>query len=92
MRELQRLLTRGLQKTAQLWPALQKASALVHEAAHLLANHHEQSGQAVREGYQTLLLKMRAQQASLGPLKGAITKFLKVTKSSWVTPQLSSPS
>lgn len=83
MRELQRLLTRGLQKTAQLWPALQKASALVHEAAHLLANHHEQSGQAVREGYQTLLLKMREQQASLGPLKGAITTFLKVTKSYW---------
>jgi hypothetical protein len=72
-----------LKETAPLWPALEKAYALVHEAAHLLANHEEQSGQAVRECYQAFLLRMREQQGTLGPLSGAITKFLKVTKSYW---------
>jgi hypothetical protein len=81
LRELQRLLMRGLKKTEALWPALAKAYALVHQAAHLLANHEEQSGQAVRERYQAFLLTMREQQASLGPLSGAITQFLKVTRS-----------
>src|SRR5256885_10480159 len=48
-----------------------------------LSNHDEQSGQAVRERYQTFLLRMGEQQACLGPLRGAISTFLKVTKSSW---------
>jgi hypothetical protein len=83
LRELQGLLVRGLKKTAQFWPALEKAYGLVHEAAHLLANHEEQNGQAVRERYQAFLLRMRQQQASLGPLQGAIDEFLKVTTSYW---------
>lgn len=78
---MQRLLLRGLKKTEHLWPALEKAYALVHQAAHVLANHEEESGQAVRERYQAVLLRMRAQQASLGPLSGAMTQCLKVTES-----------
>jgi len=72
-----------LKKTEALWPAIEKAYALVHQAAHVLANHEEESGQAVRERYQAVLLTMREQQASLGPLSGAITTFLKVTTSYW---------
>ena len=83
MRELQRLLVRALKKTEQVWPALSKAYALVHQAAHVLANHEEESSQAVRERYQALLGTMRQQQASLGPLSPAITTFLKVTRSYW---------
>ena len=83
MRELQRLLVRGLKKTEQVWPGLEKAYALVHQAAHVLANHEEESGQAVRERYQGVLLTMREQQASLGPLSPAISTFLKVTRSYW---------
>ncbi len=83
MRELQRLLLRGLKKTEQVWPGLEKAYALVHQAAHVLANHEEESGQAVRERYQGVLLTMREQQASLGPLSPAISTFLKVTRSYW---------
>ena len=83
MKELQRLLTRALKKTEALWPALEKAYDLVHQAAHLLANHDEQSGQAVRERYEAFLLTMREQQASLGSLGAAITEFLKVTTSYW---------
>jgi ABC-type transporter Mla subunit MlaD len=71
LRELQRLLTRGLKKTEHLWPALEKAYALVHQAAHVLANHEEDSSQTVRERYQAVLQTMREQQASLGPLSEA---------------------
>ena len=83
MRDLQRLLTRGLKKTEAFWPPLSTAYDFVHQAAHLLANHEEQSGQAVREQYQNFLLTMREQQKSLGPLSPAITTFLKVTESYW---------
>ncbi len=83
MRELHRLLMRALKKTEALWPALSQAYALVHQAAHVLANHEEESGQAVREHYQAVLLTMRQQQASLGPLSSAISTFLKVTRSYW---------
>ncbi len=83
MRDLHRLLARALQKTEATWPALSKAYAFVHQAAHVLANHEDESGQAVREHYQALLLTMRDQQASLGPLSEAITTFLKVTESYW---------
>ena len=76
MRELQRLLVRALKKTEQVWPVLEKAYALVHQAAHVLANHEEGCGQAVRERYQALLRTMREQQASLGALSPAITTFL----------------
>lgn len=83
MRELQRLLVRALKKTEQVWPVLSRAYALVHQAAHVLANHEEESGQAVRERYQAVLQTMREQQASLGPLSPAISTFLKVTRSYW---------
>jgi hypothetical protein len=83
LRELHRLLKRGLLKTEPMWPAIEKAYGFVHQAAHLLANHEEDSGQAVRERYQSLLRTMRAQQASLGPLSAAISTFLKVTESYW---------
>ncbi len=83
MSELHRLLRRGLQKTEQMWPALEKAYALLHQAAHVLANHENQSGQAVRERYEQVLRTMREQQASLGPLGEAISTFLKVTESYW---------
>ena len=83
MRELHRLLARALKKTEALWPALAQAYALVHQAAHVLANHEDESGQAVRERYERVLHTMREQQASLGPLGEAISTFLKVTESYW---------
>jgi len=83
LRELQRLLVRALKKTEQVWPVLEKAYGLVHQAAHVLDNHDQESGQTVRERYQAVLIAMREQQASLGPLSPAITTFLKVTRSYW---------
>lgn len=83
MKELQRLLVRALKKNEQVWPVLEKAYGLVHQAAHVLDNHDQESGQTVRERYQAVLIAMREQQASLGPLSPAITTFLKVTRSYW---------
>jgi hypothetical protein len=80
---LQRRLSRGLKKTEHLWTALEKAYALVYQAAHVLANHEEDSSQVVRERYQTVLRTMCEQQASLGPRSFAISQFLKVTTSYW---------
>src|SRR5512135_2794287 len=56
---------------------------LVHQAAHVLANHENESSQAVRERYEQVLRTMREQQASLGPLSEAISTFLKVTANYW---------
>lgn len=83
MSELHRLLVRALKKTETLWPALSQAYGLVHQAAHVLANHEDESAQAVRERYERVLRTMREQQASLGSLSEAISTFLKVTESYW---------
>lgn len=72
-----------MKKTEQVWPVLEQAYALVHQAAQVLTNHEEENGQAVRERYQAVLQTMRDQQASLGPLSSAIATFLKVTTSYW---------
>jgi len=83
LNELRRLLARALKKTEAVWPALEQAYALVHQAAHVLANHEDERGQAVRERYEKVLDTMREQQASLGTLGEAISTFLKVTESYW---------
>lgn len=77
------MLKRGLKKTENFWPCLCRAYALVHQAAHVLGNHDEESGQVVRQRYEKVLHTMREQQESLGPLSSAITEFLKVTASYW---------
>src|SRR5690242_17455111 len=81
--ELHRLLTRALKQTEAVWPQLQQAYALVHQAAHVLTNYEDQSGQMVRERYEGVLAIMREQQVSLGALSEAIDTFLKVTVSYW---------
>ncbi|GAC1349290.1 MAG: hypothetical protein NVSMB27_21010 [Ktedonobacteraceae bacterium] len=83
MNELHRLLARALKKTETLWPEIEQAYALLHQAAHVLANPEDEKGQAVRERYERVLDTMREQQASLGTLGEAIDTFLKVTKSYW---------
>ncbi|HET8851694.1 MAG TPA: ISNCY family transposase, partial [Ktedonobacteraceae bacterium] len=61
----------------------EQAYALVHQAAHVLANHEDEKGQVVRERYEGVLRTMREQQTSLGSLSKAIDTFLKVTESYW---------
>jgi len=49
----------------------------------VLANHDNESGQAVRERYEQVLSTIREQQTSLGSLSEAISTFLKKTESYW---------
>ena len=49
MSELHGVLVRALKKTETLWPALSQAYGLVHQAAHVLANHEDEPALVVRE-------------------------------------------
>jgi hypothetical protein len=53
----------------------------VHQAAHLLANHDEAPGPAVRAAYHTFLATVATEQAAAGTLAPAGAHFLKVTAS-----------
>ena len=66
-----------------MWPAIEQAYALVHQAAHVLANHDHESGEIVRERYEQVLTLIREQQASPGALGEALSTFLKKTESYW---------
>ena len=76
---MQQLLTRGLHATAELWPPLEQAYALVDQAAHLLANHEQRCGAEVQAAYRVHLLQMEEQKSSLGPLSTTIDHFLHIT-------------
>ena len=74
----------GLEATAPLWPPIQTAYALVHQAAHLLANHDGLDAAALRQAYQEqVLVPMRTHAVQRGPLASAPTHFAKVTASYW---------
>jgi hypothetical protein len=83
LQDLQHLLTRALKQTETLWPAIEQAYALVHQAAHVLANHDNESGESVRERYEQVLALIREQQASSSALSEALSTFLKKTESYW---------
>jgi hypothetical protein len=76
---LHRLLAAGLAATASLWPALQVVAAWLHEAAHLLANHDEQSAAQVQGRYEALLAQLATQRERAGPLAPAVDHFRNVT-------------
>jgi hypothetical protein len=63
-----------------VWGRLEQAYALVHQAAHLLANHEQRSGAEVQASYQTWLAHMGAQKPSLGELGTTIDYFLHSTE------------
>jgi hypothetical protein len=82
---LRRLLRHGLAATAPLWPPIQTAYALVHHAAHLLANQDNLDAAAVRQAYQEqVLAPMHAHHADPDPLASAAAHFAKVTASYWL--------
>lgn len=58
---------------------MEQAYALVHHAAHLLANHEQHPGAEVQAAYQTWLAHMAAQKSSLGRLAPTIDHFLHIT-------------
>jgi hypothetical protein len=73
-----------LETTAPLWPPIQTAYALVHHAAHLLANHDDLDAAALRLAYhEQVLAPLRAYEAQGGPLTSAAAHFAKVSASYW---------
>jgi hypothetical protein len=68
---LQQLLTKGVKATATLWPPLQRAYGLVHQAAQILANDEQHTGAQVRERYLAFVRQMREQKAEMEPLAEA---------------------
>jgi hypothetical protein len=79
LKQLQQLLTKGLQSTTKLWPPLQRAYKLLHQAAHILANHEQYTGAQVRERYLAHVRQMQEQQAALEPLGEALEHFCHIT-------------
>lgn len=75
MKQLHQLLSKGLQATASLWPPLQRAYCLIHQAAQILANHEQDTGTQVRERYLAYVSQMQEQKADLGSLGEAIEHF-----------------
>jgi hypothetical protein len=77
---LQQILSQALQRTAARWPPLKDAYVLVHQAAHILANHEQQTGAQIRESYLAYVAHMQEQQARLGELSTAIDHFVEITE------------
>jgi hypothetical protein len=80
---LRRLLGRGLAETAALWPPIRLCYSWVHRAAHILANEEGLRVEELRRDYRRLLSEMHRGKEEAGDLSGAVSLFLKVTKSYW---------
>lgn len=78
------MLRTGLTTTADLWPPIQAAYAVVLQAAHLLAHPDGRDAAALQQAFHEQVLgPMRTQQGESGPLTTALAHFGKVTLSYW---------
>jgi hypothetical protein len=80
LKQLQHLLTKAMKATTSLWPPLQSAYKLVHQAVQILANQEQHTGTAVRERYLAFVRQMQEQKADVGPLAEAIEHFCHITE------------
>jgi hypothetical protein len=81
---LLQLVRHGLEATAPLWPSIQTGYALVHHAAHLLANRDELDGAALRQAYQDqVLTPWQSHAVPDDALAAAAATFAKVSASYW---------
>jgi hypothetical protein len=75
------LIGRGLERTAALWPDIERADAWVHRAAHILNNRDEDSAEIVRRRFDGLLAAMHRHRGRAGVLADAVGHFRKVARS-----------
>jgi hypothetical protein len=66
-----------------MWPSIRLLYSWVHRAAHILNNEQGLGVEELRRDYRHLLCKMLSRQEEAGELAGAVSLFLKVTKSYW---------
>jgi hypothetical protein len=85
LEQLRRLLRRGLEQTASLWPAVRKNYRWVKRVACLLENKAQQPARQVRRGLSALLSKIRrvGAQAKDPEVAEPLRHFVKVTRSFW---------
>jgi hypothetical protein len=74
---------RALGRTAPLWPEVERASAWVHAAAHVLGNQESESAALVRRRLAGLLGAMQRHRDRVGTLAPAVDHFRKVARSYW---------
>jgi hypothetical protein len=77
------MLARALAHTSPLWPPIRLAYSWIHRAAHILANEEDLRVEELRRDYRRLLAQMSSRREEAGDLSGALSLFLKVTKSYW---------
>ncbi len=77
------MLLRALAQTASLWPPIRLSYSWVHRAAHILASEEGLRVEELRRDYRYLLAEMSSRREEAGYLSGAVSLFLKVTKSYW---------
>jgi hypothetical protein len=78
------MLVGALAHTAPLWePIYLTYSSWVHRAAHILKNEENLRVEDLRREYRYLLKEMSSRREETGDLSGAVSLFLKVTKSYW---------
>jgi hypothetical protein len=75
------LIGRGLERTAECWPDIERAYGWVHRAAHLLGNEAGEDATMVQRRFDGLVAAIARHRASAGALAGAIDHFCKVTRS-----------
>ena len=80
---MKRLVDRGLQETAPLWPSVRAAFSWVHKAAQILDNPAEATGGEVRKRLASLLGAMSRHRRQAGELEEAVAHFAKVSRSYW---------
>jgi hypothetical protein len=83
LKKLQRLLRRGLEDTAALWPSVQAAYRWVKQVARVLKNKEQRPASEVRRRLAQVLRQIRqaATKAPEGSLGKQLNHFVKVTKS-----------
>jgi hypothetical protein len=78
---LYRRIASGLERTRAFWPAIRRAYAWVHKAAHSLKNEAGLGAAAIARRFDGLTGAMARHRATAGDLASAIDHFLKVTRS-----------
>lgn len=75
------MIARALERTAALWPDVERAYRFVHAVAHWLGNPQEESAAMVRRRVNGVLGAMQRHRDKAGTLAGALDHFQKVTRS-----------
>jgi hypothetical protein len=76
-----RLIRRGLEHTAALWPDIERVYGWVHRAAHILGNEAGETAAVVQRRFDGLVGAMARHRASAGSLVAAVDHFRKVAHS-----------